>query len=144
MSSTCRGCAAEVPPGAKFCGQCGTPQALHCPACGTLTSQPGQRFCLECGAAIPPLPRRGAPSEAGTAPATPPEAPEATSSSRVFDLPAVERRLVSVLFGDLTGFTTFSEGHDAEDVRQLVATYYAAARRITAAYGGTIRKYEGD
>ena len=62
----------------------------------------------------------------------------------MFDPPSVERRLVSVLFGDLTGFTTFSESHDAEDVRQLVTTYYAAARRITAAYGGTIRKYEGD
>ncbi len=62
----------------------------------------------------------------------------------MFELPAVERRLVSVLFADLTGFTAFSESHDAEDVRQLVTTYYAAARRITAAYGGTIRKYEGD
>ena len=62
----------------------------------------------------------------------------------MFDLPAVERRLVSVLFADLTGFTSFSENHDAEDVRQLVATYYAAARRIVSAYGGTIRKYEGD
>ena len=144
MSSTCHSCAAEVPPGAKFCGQCGVAQALHCPACGTLTSQPGQRFCLECGAAIPPLRSRGAPPGAATAPATPPEAPEATGSTSVFDLPAVERRLVSVLFGDLAGFTAFSEGHDAEEVRQLVATYYAAARRITSAYGGTIRKYEGD
>ena len=144
MSSTCHSCAAEVPPGAKFCGQCGVAQALHCPACGTLTSQPGQKFCLECGAAIPPLRSRGAPPGAATAPATPPEAPEATGSTSVFDLPAVERRLVSVLFGDLAGFTAFSEGHDAEEVRQLVATYYAAARRITSAYGGTIRKYEGD
>jgi class 3 adenylate cyclase/tetratricopeptide (TPR) repeat protein len=144
MSSTCRSCSAEVPPGAKFCGQCGAAQALHCPACGTLTTQPGQRFCLECGAAIPPLARRAAPPAAGTAPTSAPDAPEGSSSSSLFDLPAVERRLVSVLFGDLTGFTTFSESHDAEDVRQLVATYYAAARRITAAYGGTIRKYEGD
>ena len=62
----------------------------------------------------------------------------------MFDLPSVERRLVSALFADLTGFTAFSESHDAEDVGQLVATYFAAARRITAAYGGTIRKYEGD
>ena len=69
---------------------------------------------------------------------------EAPSRSNVFDPPAVERRLVSVLFADLTGFTAFSETHDAEDVRQLAATYFAAARRITAAYGGTIRKYEGD
>ncbi len=69
---------------------------------------------------------------------------EDTSPSTVFDPPAVERRLVSVLFGDLTGFTTFSESHDAEDVRQLVATYFVAVRRIVGAYGGTIRKYEGD
>ncbi len=144
MSATCRSCSAEVPSGAKFCGQCGAPQAVHCPACGTLTSQPDQRFCLECGAAIPPLATRGEPSEIGAAPATPPEMPESAPSSSVFDLPAVERRLVSVLFADLAGFTSFSESHDAEDVRQLVATYYTAARRITAAYGGTIRKYEGD
>ena len=62
----------------------------------------------------------------------------------MFDLPSVERRLVSVLFADLTGFTAFSESHDAEDVRQLVATYFVAVRRIVGAYGGTIRKYEGD
>ncbi len=80
----------------------------------------------------------------GSAPAGAPRASEARPSSSVFDLPAVERRLVSVLFADLTGFTSFSESHDAEDVRQLVATYFVAARRIVGAYGGTIRKYEGD
>jgi class 3 adenylate cyclase/tetratricopeptide (TPR) repeat protein len=155
MSSTCRSCSAEVPPGAKFCGQCGAAQAVHCPACGTLTSQPGQRFCLECGAPIPPVAGRTPPPPAAAKVQTPesPESPESPGSpeepgegsrSSVFDLPAVERRLVSVLFGDLVGFTAFSEGHDAEEVRQLVTTYYAAARRITAAYGGTIRKYEGD
>jgi class 3 adenylate cyclase len=88
---------------------------------------------------------RGAlPPQIGMPEPAPPEVLEARPSSSVFDLPAVERRLVSVLFADLTGFTAFSESRDAEDVRQLVATYYAAARRITSAYGGTIRKYEGD
>ncbi|MBV9817503.1 MAG: AAA family ATPase, partial [Solirubrobacterales bacterium] len=144
MSSTCPTCSAEVPVGAKFCGQCGAPQALHCPTCGTLTSQPGQRFCLQCGAAIPPLTGRGAPPEMEAAPGAAAEESEARLSSSVFDLPAIERRLVSVLFADLAGFTAFSESRDAEDVRQLVATYFVAARRIVAAYGGTIRKYEGD
>ncbi len=144
MTSTCATCSAEVPPGAKFCGQCGAPQALHCPTCGTLTSQAAQRFCLECGAAIPHVASRVRTGEIASAPTLPAQPPESLSKSPVFDPPSVERRLVSVLFGDLTGFTTFSESHDAEDVRQLVATYYAAARRITSAYGGTIRKYEGD
>src|SRR3984885_2438108 len=132
MSSTCPSCAAEVPPGAKFCGQCGAPQTARCPACGAPASQSDQRFCLDCGAPLVPA-------------AEPALVPTATSSSpAVFDLPAVERRLVSVLFADLAGFTTFSESHDAEDVRELIGAYYAAARRITAAYGGAIRKYEGD
>jgi class 3 adenylate cyclase/predicted ATPase len=62
----------------------------------------------------------------------------------VFGLPAVERRLVSVLFADLTGFTTFSESRDAEDVRLMLSDYFAAARRIVASYGGTIEKFIGD
>ncbi len=74
----------------------------------------------------------------------PPENPEASSESAVFGLPPVERRLVSVLFADLTGFTTFSESRDAEDVRQMLSKYFTAARRIIAAYGGTIEKFIGD
>jgi class 3 adenylate cyclase/tetratricopeptide (TPR) repeat protein len=72
-----------------------------------------------------------------------PEAPGGAPDS-VFDLPAVERRLVSVLFADLAGFTTFSESRDAEDVRLMLSKYFAAARRIVAAYGGTIEKFIGD
>jgi class 3 adenylate cyclase/tetratricopeptide (TPR) repeat protein len=79
----------------------------------------------------------------GAAP-TAPESPGASSESAVFGLPAVERRLVSVLFADLTGFTTFSESRDAEDVRQMLSDYFAAARRIVVAYGGTIEKFIGD
>lgn len=149
MSSICRSCSAEVPPGAKFCGQCGSPQTLRCRGCGTLTSQPGQKFCLQCGEPLVPdaLVRGADRVQAGETASDEPPVPgraEAPPKPTVFDLPSVERRLVSVLFADLTGFTAFSESRDAEDVRQLVSTYYVAARRITGAYGGTIRKYEGD
>jgi len=58
--------------------------------------------------------------------------------------PARERRLVSVLFCDLVGFTTFSESRDAEDVRDVLDQYFAAARRIVSEYGGTIEKFIGD
>jgi class 3 adenylate cyclase/tetratricopeptide (TPR) repeat protein len=58
--------------------------------------------------------------------------------------PVRERRLVSVLFCDLVGFTTFSESRDAEDVRDVLAQYFAAARLIVADYGGTIEKFIGD
>ena len=58
--------------------------------------------------------------------------------------PRCERRLVSVLFCDLVGFTTFSETRDPEDVRDGLGEYFAAARRIVGDYGGTIEKFIGD
>jgi class 3 adenylate cyclase len=58
--------------------------------------------------------------------------------------PVRERRVVSVLFCDVVGFTTFSESHDFEDVRDVLDQYFATARRIVAEYGGTIEKFIGD
>jgi class 3 adenylate cyclase/tetratricopeptide (TPR) repeat protein len=144
MSSTCPTCSADVPQGAKFCGQCGAPQVLACPACGTPARQPDQKFCLECGEAIRPTGAAVQTPPSVTAPTATPEAPGAPSGSAVFGLPEVERRLVSVLFADLAGFTSFSESRDAEDVRQMLSKYFAAARRIAVAYGGTIEKFIGD
>ena len=55
-----------------------------------------------------------------------------------------ERRLVSVLFTDLVGFTPLSESRDAEEVRELLSHYFEEARRIVGRYGGTIEKFIGD
>ncbi len=49
-----------------------------------------------------------------------------------------------MLFCDLVGFTAFSEARDHEDVRDVLEEYFAAARRIVAAYEGTIEKFIGD
>jgi class 3 adenylate cyclase/tetratricopeptide (TPR) repeat protein len=58
--------------------------------------------------------------------------------------PSSERRLVSVLFADLVGFTTLSESRDAEEVRDLLTRYFDIARQIIGRYGGTIEKFIGD
>ncbi|HEX2301980.1 MAG TPA: adenylate/guanylate cyclase domain-containing protein, partial [Gaiella sp.] len=58
--------------------------------------------------------------------------------------PAAERRLVSVLFVDLVGFTAASEERDAEDTRELLTRYFDFARTIVGRYGGTIEKFIGD
>ena len=58
--------------------------------------------------------------------------------------PVAERRLVSVLFADLVGFTTLSETRDAEQVRDLLSRYFESARQIIGAYGGTVEKFIGD
>jgi class 3 adenylate cyclase/tetratricopeptide (TPR) repeat protein len=58
--------------------------------------------------------------------------------------PVTERRLVSVLFADLVGFTTLSETRDAEEVRELLSRYFDACRRLIELYGGTVEKFIGD
>ena len=116
-----------MPDGAKFCGQCGTPLLARCEACGTVAGQAGQRFCLECGSQLP-----GAAAGGTAVPA--PAVPAAS----------VERRQVSVLFADLTGFTSFSERRDAEDVREMLSEYFDSSRRIIDSYGGRVEKFIGD
>ena len=120
----CPSCGSENEPGRKFCGECGTALALACPSCGA-PNAPGVKFCGECGAALAPQPR---PREAETRTAR----------------PAAERRLVSVLFADLVGFTAASEQRDAEDTRELLSRYFDTSRRLIELYGGTVEKFIGD
>ena len=55
-----------------------------------------------------------------------------------------ERRLVSVLFLDLVGFTTLSEQRDPEDMRALLSIYFDSARTVIERHGGTVEKFIGD
>ena len=128
MSVVCANCSATLPDGAKFCGDCGVPLAPRCPSCGTAATRPGQRYCLECGTQL-----SGAAPESGVG--SPSSAPGPSD---------VERRQVSVLFADLTGFTSFSEARDAEDVRETLSEYFAMSRRVVGSYGGRVEKFIGD
>ncbi|HET7311021.1 MAG TPA: adenylate/guanylate cyclase domain-containing protein [Mycobacteriales bacterium] len=58
--------------------------------------------------------------------------------------PVAERRLTTILFADLVGFTPLSESRDAEQVRELLSRYFAVARTVVARYGGTVEKFIGD
>src|SRR5207249_4854193 len=55
-----------------------------------------------------------------------------------------ERRLVSVLFADLVGFTMLSEQRDPEDVRELLTRYFDVSRQVIGRYGGIVEKFIGD
>jgi class 3 adenylate cyclase/tetratricopeptide (TPR) repeat protein len=116
---TCSNCGADNPAGQKFCGECGTALAAVCTTCGA-ANPPGQKFCGECGTQL----------DASSAPA----------AAAV----AVERRLVSVLFADLVGFTPLSEDRDAEEVRDLLSRYFEIAAGIVSRYGGQVEKFIGD
>ena len=126
MSETisCPACGSANEAGRKFCGECGTALAQTCPSCGT-PNAPSVKFCGECGTAL----------GATTAPAAAAPVPSA---------PAAERRLVSVLFADLVGFTAASAERDAEDTRELLSLYFETARTIIDRYGGTVEKFIGD
>ena len=116
----CAACGVENRPEARFCLNCGAGLARTCPNGHAVPG--GAKFCDECGAAI-----EAAPAPAATAPA-----------------PAAERKLVSVLFADLVGFTAASESRDAEDTRQLLTRYFDTCRRLIELYGGTVEKFIGD
>lgn len=98
----------------------GTPEAtglwsmIACPACAAECPD-GSRFCLACGA----------PLAAGRAHPT-------------------ERRVITVLFADLVGFTSLSGQLDPEDVDRLLREYDMLARTAIEAYGGVVEKFIGD
>jgi class 3 adenylate cyclase len=57
---------------------------------------------------------------------------------------SVERRIVTVLFADLVGFTPLSESLDAEDVRTIQEAYFAGVRETVGRHGGVLEKFIGD
>jgi class 3 adenylate cyclase/tetratricopeptide (TPR) repeat protein len=85
-----------------------------CPSCGE-SNPPQSRFCNSCGA-----PLEGARQ------------------------PREERKLVSVLFVDLVGFTAQSDRADPEDVRDALQVYHEEAKRRIEQYGGVLEKFIGD
>jgi class 3 adenylate cyclase/tetratricopeptide (TPR) repeat protein len=116
----CPTCGSENPAGKKFCGDCGNALARVCSSCGS-PIEASKKFCGDCGAPVDAAP---------PAPAAP--------------TPAAERRLVSVLFADLVGFTSASEDRDAEETRELLTRYFDSTRQIIERYGGTVEKFIGD
>ena len=57
---------------------------------------------------------------------------------------SVERRIVTVLFADLVGFTPLSERLDPEDVATIQDAYFASVRETIGRYGGVVEKFIGD
>ncbi len=135
---------AATSPTQKFCAECGTRFGQACPSCATAYDG-SPKFCPECGFALQGsgaaagLGTSVAPAVLATPPASavPPIAEGAAST-------VAERKLVSVLFADLVGFTSMSESRDAEAVREQLTEYFGVAQEIVTRYGGTVEKFIGD
>ncbi|TME09605.1 MAG: hypothetical protein E6I65_10425 [Chloroflexi bacterium] len=121
----CRVCGTPNPEGVAFCINCGTPFAESCAVCGSARVGDA-RFCGNCGTRFPDAA----------------EAPERSSAPAEVD--RTERRMVSVLFADLVGFTPYTESRDSEDVRETLDRYFDIARAAVGRHGGVIEKFIGD
>ena len=121
----CHACGDESLDGKRFCPNCGTSLTGACTNCGAELI-PGQRFCGDCGT----------PSAAGPLAEAPTAVPAAD--------PVAERRLCSVLFVDLVGFTPLAERADPEEIREFLGRYFERAQAIISNYGGTVEKFIGD
>jgi predicted ATPase/class 3 adenylate cyclase len=124
----CQGCGTEVAASAKFCPECGQVQQAACAGCGSPLAA-SAKFCPECGS-----PTGVGPSRTGSS----------TVPTQASSAPIAERRVCSVLFCDLVGFTPMSETRDPEEVRELLSKYFEVARTIIGRFGGVVEKFIGD
>ena len=126
----CDSCGAQNPAQAKFCMSCGAGLERTCPACGTV-APPQAKFCMSCGTALDSTP----------AAATRPQAPVAQPPRA--ELPE-ERRQVTVVFADLSGYTAVAEQMDPEAAKSLVDRSLRRLGQEVDRYGGSVDKYIGD
>jgi class 3 adenylate cyclase len=84
-----------------------------CAACGH-ENRPNARFCDSCGAAL--------------------AAPEPERELR---------KVVTVVFCDVTGSTALGERLDSESLRRMMERYFAVAREVLERHGGTVEKFIG-
>ena len=125
----CGACGAANPAGKRFCANCSSSLSVVCPACGA-SVEPTDRFCGDCAAPL------------GTATTALTPAPVEVERQRT--VTESERRVCSVLFCDLVGFTPLSETRDPEEVRELLSHYFDMARTVVSRYGGVVEKFIGD
>ena len=136
---TCPTCGSANPLGAKFCNECATRLNVTCPSCGA-SNPPTAKFCSECATNLNAT-GIDSPAVAAIGQTSGASAPE---TGRPAGGPVAERRLVSVLFADLVGFTPFAEERDPEAVRDTLSAYYEHARAAVERHGGVIEKFIGD
>ena len=113
----CPKCASDNPKKKKFCRACGARLLSVCPQCGG-ENLPDDQFCGECGHTLLSA------------------EPRAVLSS--------ERKQVTVLFSDLSGYTAMSEKLDAEEVKAITTRIFGKAAEAVTLHEGCVEKYIGD
>ena len=119
----CGRCSASVGAEARFCQMCGHALGRQCGDCG-YTSQGTALFCGGCGKQLNSVDASVAPRSVS---------------------PLVEgRRVVTILFADLSGYTQLSSELDAEELHRVVQAFFDRLESIVTGLGGTVERYIGD
>ena len=134
----CTSCSFEHSSAFAACPRCGKRQPAPCAACG-FPCDADFTFCPKCGAA----------QDSGSRDAILAVQAAAVSTNRPIGSPHVieretDRRYVTVLFADVSGFTTFSERLDPEEVRRFQNALFTRLGQAIARYDGFVAKFLGD
>ena len=137
---TCSTCGQASPAGAQFGGGCGTRLAAVCPACQA-SNPPANRFCHQCGGPLGPGP---AAVEESRSPRS--YTPRHLAEKILTTGTALkgERKQVTVLFVDVSGFTSLSERLDPEEVHRLMSRAFDLMLAEVHRYEGTVNQFLGD
>src|SRR5579863_9034586 len=143
----CPTCQTVNPLNAKFCLECGN-RLLLCPNCGTV-NLPVAKFCIECGTVLQSKSETTTPTSQHTS-SDGHQMPTTTSRQESGPLapiplpPSEERRIVTVMFADITGSTPLADRLDPEDMRAILTGYFNLMAEQIRKHAGTLEKYIGD
>ena len=116
----CTKCNFENPNGLRFCGDCGAKLQRVCPQCNS-PNPPQFKFCGECGHSL-----------------------EMIEKERTISEPEGERKYVTAIFSDLSGYTAMSEKLDPEEIKEIMSRIFGEIAQVVTKYEGFIEKFIGD
>jgi class 3 adenylate cyclase/tetratricopeptide (TPR) repeat protein len=137
----CPKCQTVNPGGKKFCRKCGIKLSLPCPQCG-FEYLPEDEFCGECGTSLEKF--KEAPSINYSEPKS--YTPKFLADKILTTRSAIqgERKIVTVLFADVSNYTSMSEKLDPEKVHQIMDGCFRILMDEIHKYEGTINQFTGD
>ena len=129
----CPNCRFDNRDEAAFCLECGAELGIKCSNCEK-SLPPQAKFCDSCGQDLR-QPKKPEPKIQEPAPAKDPAPTKPIAS---------ERKHVTALFSDLSGYTAMSERLDPEEVKEITGKIFDEVSKIISKYEGFVEKFAGD
>jgi class 3 adenylate cyclase/tetratricopeptide (TPR) repeat protein len=128
LKMKCPKCQHENPSDARFCNGCGQKLEPTCPECGKI-NPPGSKFCNGCGQNL-------------SSTNAPPK--DLSFDEKIAPGREGERKYVTAMFSDLSGYTAMTEKLDPEEVKEIMSRIFGEIAQVVTKYEGFIEKFIGD